>query len=326
MKKRILTGIQTTAEQFHLWNYFGAVRPMLELAKDPNNEVFLFTANMHSFTVVQDWDALRKNTLNALKLFLAVSPTPETFFIYNPAMVPAHAQLTWVTLCLTNMWVLERMHAFKDKVQKWKQNEASVGLFTYPSLMAMDILLYDANNVPVWKDQKQHVEYTRDLAMKFNRIYGETFVIPEAVIQKDVAIVPGIDGQKMSKSKNNYIWLLDTEKQILKRVKQIATDAKRIEDPKNPDECNVYNILKLFLSPEENISIRKRYIDWGLSYKEVKDYLYEKIIEFVIPIQQKFDAISDEEVKKMLQINAKKANEIATKKVDEVYKKIGFIL
>lgn len=321
MNHRILTWLQVTADQFHIGNYFGSVKPFLDLCtKFPDAEKFLFVANMHSLTTVQD-GSLRRNALNSLKLFLACGADPEQVFIYNQSDVPGHAQLTRVLSCLTHMGFMERMHAFKDKIANKKANEISIGLFTYPILMAADIILYDATLVPTGKDQKQHVEFARDIAQKFNTMFGETFVLPDSYIAPEVAVVPGIDGRKMSKSYNNFIWLLDDDKQILKRVKQIATDALAVEDPKDPDACNVYNILKLFLNTEEDAHRRKRYTDGGLSYKEVKDFLYEKIMSFVTPIQAKYNAISDEQIVAMLAKNASKANALAAAKIAAVYQK-----
>jgi len=300
---------------------------MIELANQfKDAEIFLFLAIMHSFNSVQDPVTLKKNAINIIKLYAACGADLSRFMIFNPADVPGHAQLNWVLTCITNMWFMERMHSYKEALDKWKAKEINVGVFCYPILMAADILLYDTDIVPVWKDQKQHVEYARDIAMKFNNAFGETFKVPEPHIKADVGLIMGIDGRKMSKSYNNYIWLLDDEKTILKRVKQIPTSTQTVEEPKNPDECNVYKICKLFLNPEEDETLRKRYEAGGLSYKDVKDYLYEKIIAFVQPIQKKYAEISDKEITDLLKKNAKKVNELAQKKIEEVYKKIGFTL
>ena len=289
-------------------------------------EIFLFLANMHGFTQLHDGDKLRQNSINVLKLYAACGVDLERYIIYNPADVPGHAQLNRVFTCLTIMWTMERMHSYKDALTKGKAGEVSIGTFCYPLLMAADILIYDADIVPVWKDQKQHVEYARDMAQKFNREYWETFKLPDVYIQQEVATVLWVDGRKMSKSYNNYIWLLDDEKTILKRVKQIPTSTQTVEEIKNPDECNVYKICKLFLTPEEDEVLRKRYLAWGLSYRDAKEYLYEKIIAFVQPIQEKYAKISDKEIIDLLKKNAKKVNELAQKKIAEVYKKIGFTL
>jgi tryptophanyl-tRNA synthetase len=218
------------------------------------------------------------------------------------------------------------MHSYKDALAKGKAGETSVGTFCYPILMAADILLYDADLVPVGKDQKQHVEYARDIAQKFNNAYGETFKIPGVYIKDEVAVVPGIDGRKMSKSYNNYIGLLDDEKTIMKKIKQIPTSTQTVEEAKNPDECNVYKICKLFLTPEEDELLRQRYLAGGLSFKEAKDYLYEKVIAFLAPIQATYATISDKEIIALLADNAKKVQVLAQQKITEVYAKIGFSL
>lgn len=324
---RILTWVKPTDSQFHIGNYFGAIKPMLHLAdKFKDAEIFLFLANMHAFTQLHDASALKQNGINIVKLYAACWVDLERFIIYNPAEIPWHAQLGWIFTCLTHMGFMERMHSYKEALDKGKAKEISIGTFCYPILMAADILLYDANIVPVGKDQKQHVEYARDIAMKFNNEFGETFKMPDVYIQEEVATVLWVDGRKMSKSYNNYIWLLDDEKTILKRVKQIPTSTLAIEEVKNPDECNVYKICKLFLTPEEDEILRKRYLAWGLSYKDVKEYLYEKIISFVQPIQKRYAEISDETIIALVNKNTKKVNEIAQKKIEEIYKKVGFKL
>lgn len=324
---RILTGLQATDYQIHIWNYFGAVKPIVDLAKKfPDAEIFLFLAIMHSFNNIQDPTTLKRNSINVLKLYAACGADLSKFMIYNPAEIPGHAQLSWILSCITNMGFMERMHSYKEALDKGKAKEINVGVFCYPILMAADILLYDADIVPVGKDQKQHVEYARDIATKFNNAFGETFKIPEPYIKQEVGLILWIDGRKMSKSYNNYIWLLDDEKTILKRVKQIPTNTQTVEEIKNPDECNVYAICKLFLTQEEDEALRKRYLAGGLSYKDAKEYLYEKIIAFVRPIQTKYAQISDEEIIDLVKKNTKKVNEIASKKIEEIYKKIGFSL
>lgn len=324
---RILTWLQATDSQLHIGNYFGAIKPMLELAdKFPDAEIFLFLALMHSFNNIQDPTILRQNAINILKLYAACGADLSRFMIYNPAEIPGHAQLNRILTCITHMGFMERMHSYKEALDKWKAKEINVWVFCYPILMAADILLYDTDIVPVGKDQKQHVEFARDIAIKFNAKFGETFKIPEPHTQAQVWLIMWVDGRKMSKSYNNYIWLLDDEKTILKRVKQIPTSAQTIEEPKNPDECNVYKICKLFLTPQEDEILRKRYQAWGLSYKEAKDYLYEKILAFVQPIQKKYTEISDQEIIELVKKNTKKVNELAQKKIEEIYKKVGFSL
>jgi len=300
---------------------------MIDLWKEnPDSEFFLFLANMHGFTQIHNQQEMRENSIMALKLYLACGADAKQFKIYNPGDVPGHAQLNWVLTCITHMWFMERMHSYKEALDKWKAKEISVWVFCYPILMAADILLYDADVVPVGKDQKQHVEYARDIAQKFNKNFWETFKLPQPKINPDLWLIPWIDGRKMSKSYNNYIWLLDDEKTILKRIKQIPTDTKTVEEPKNPDECNVYNLTKLFLTPEEDQELRKKYQAGGLSYKDAKEYCFQKIMAFLTPIQQKYNKISDQEVMDLLTKNAKYVNKIAQKKIDDVYNKIWFNL
>lgn len=319
--------MQATSDQLHIGNYFGAIKPMMELAeKFKDAEIFMFLAIMHSFNNIQNPVALRQNSINVLKLYLACGADLSRFMIFNPADVPGHAQLNWVLSCITNIGFMERMHTYKEALDKGKAKEINIGVFCYPILMAADILLYDTDLVPVGKDQKQHLEYARDIAQKFNTMFGETFKIPKPYIPEEVGLIIWTDWRKMSKSYNNYIWLLDDEKTILKRVKQIPTSAQTVEEPKNPDECNVYNICKFFLTSEENESLRKRYLAWGLSYKDAKEYTYEKIIAFIKPIQEKYAKIPDQEIIDLLAKNAKIVNKIATKKIEEIYKKIGFKL
>lgn len=321
---RILTWCQVTSDQFHLGNYFGAVKPFHDMClAHPDAEKFLFVANMHSLNKVQDgW--LRRNTLNTIKLYLACGIDPEEVFVYNQADVPGHAQLERVLGCLTHMWFMERMHAYKAAVDQGRASEIGVGTFTYPILMAADILLYDATHVPTGQDQKQHVEFTRDIAGKFNNMFGETFVLPDSIISEEVWLVPGIDGRKMSKSYNNYIWLLEDEKSLMKKIKKIPTSMQWIDEPKNPDECNVYALAKLFVTEDEDVALRKKYTDGGLSFKYAKDYLYEKVWWFLQPIQDAYGQIADQDVSDLLTKNAVIANEIAAQKIKDVYEKVGF--
>ncbi len=325
---RFLTGIKPTSGQLHIGNYFGSIKQMLDFAiTNPDAEMFLFLANMHSLTQIHNPQDIKDFSMNALKLYIAcLDEQIDQFYIYNSSEIPAHAQLNWVLSCITNMGFMERMHAYKDAINKGNEKSISVGTFNYPILMAADILLYDADVVPVGKDQKQHVEYARDIAQKFNKTFGETFILPKPYINQEVATVPGIDGQKMSKSYNNYIGLLDDDKTILKRVKQIATDTKTVEEPKDPDACNVYNITKLFLTAEENEALRNKYIAGGLSYKYAKDYLYEKLLAFITPIRARVEHISDEEVMEILARGKAKASVLAEKKIEDILKKTGLSL
>ena len=323
---RFLTWLTPSSDQLHLGNYFGALQPMIELQKKhgKDDDFFLFLSNLHALTKDnRDASKIRQNSLNIIKLYIASGVDPDKFFIYRQSDVSAHTELLWVFQCLTTMGFMERMHVYKDALAKWKANLLSVGAFAYPILMAVDIILYDVDYVPVGKDQKQHVEYARDITDKFNQQFGEIFKLPEAYIQEDLATVPGIDGRKMSKSYDNYIWLLDTEEIITKKIKKIPTAPIPIDQPKNPDEDNVYQMYKLFLSEDEDQALRERYQAGWLSYKDVKDELLWHILEFVRPLQERFASISESEVESMLADNALKAREMTQAKRDEVYKLVG---
>ena len=217
------------------------------------------------------------------------------------------------------------MHSYKDHLAKGKAGELWVWTFCYPILMAADILLYDTDIVPVGKDQKQHLEYARDIAQKFNNAYGDTFKLPEPYIQESLATIIGTDGRKMSKSYNNYIGLLEEPNALLKKIKQIPTSPIPVEEPKDPDSCNVYQLLHLFLTPEEDAELRAKYQAWGLSYKYAKEYLYEKMSAMLEPIQKRFAQISDDEITALLEKHSAQAWAIAQAKLDEVYKKIAFV-
>ncbi len=322
MSKRVLTWIKPTSENLHIANYFGSLKHIIDFQ---NNwyETFLFLANMHGLTTIHNKDDLYNYWRKAIRTYIAVWIDPEKTLIYNPAEVWYHANLSWILGCITTMWYMWRMHSYKDALESWEKEKTTVGTFSYPILMAADILLYSPDIVPVWNDQKQHLEYTRDIAEKFNNTFGETFKLPNPYIPEGVATIPWIDWRKMSKSYNNYIWLFDDDDLILKKVRSITTMSVWIEEPKNPEECNVYNILRLFLTEEENNKIYQRYLEWGLSFKEVKDYLYEKLVEFINPIREKERDLSDEEVKKIMYNWTEKAKQIASEKIKEVYENTG---
>src|SRR5690606_12968067 len=239
---RILTGIQSTGIP-HLGNILGAIQPMVQLSNMKENEAFAFIADLHSLTTIKNAEDRMKNIDGVAASWIACGFDYEKNTIYRQSDVPEVAELTWYLSCFTPFPMLANAHSFKDKSSR--MNVVNAGLFTYPVLMAADILGYDANFVPVGKDQMQHLEITRDIAGAFNHQMGETFVIPEAKIDENVKIIPGTDGQKMSKSYNNTINIFLPEKELLKQVKSIVTDSTPLEEPKEPDVCNVYNIYKL---------------------------------------------------------------------------------
>lgn len=319
-KKRLLSGIQPSGI-IHLGNYFGAIKQFVDLQKDYDTSIFI--ADFHAITTIQDGKQLKQNILDVVMDYLACGLDPEKICLFKQSDIPEVAELTWYFNCITSMPFLERATAYKDAHMKAK--EINVGLFDYPVLMAADILIQDSDIVPVGADQKQHIEYARDIALKFNNIYGETFKLPEGLILKEVSIVPGLDGRKMSKSYKNTIPLFGTDEEIKKKVMSIVTDSKRPEDKKNPDECNIYKIHKLFLNREDLIKLRKRYEDGGLSYKESKDMLYSEIISFISPMREKRKYYENnlDEVRKILEDGKIKVRKIIEDKMKVVRDKVG---
>jgi tryptophanyl-tRNA synthetase len=326
MLQRVLTGIKPTWDQLHIGNYFGAIEPMVRLGSQADREVFMFVANLHALTEFHDADAIRKNTLTTVKTYLACWLDPEKVLIYNQSDITAHTQLMRILWCVTNMGFMKRMHAFKAAIDAGKEDDISVGTFNYPILMAADILLYDPDLVPVWKDQKQHVEYARDIAQKFNHQFGETFKLPAPYIQETVATVPGIDGRKMSKSYNNYIGLFDDPEIIRKKVARVTTAAIPVESPKDPDTCHVFALYKLFLDPAGEQALRARYLAGGVSYKDLKAELSDLIIAFTQPLIDRYHAYTDEHIIAILAVGAEKVRPLAEQKIREVSSKVGFTL
>lgn len=272
---RILTGIQSSGVP-HLGNILGAILPAIEMSKKAGNESFFFIADLHSLTTIKD-AAIRKHNINAVAAaWIAFGFDTDKNLFYRQSMVTEVCELTWYLNCMTPFPMLANAHSFKDKSEKLA--DVNAGLFTYPVLMAADILLYNAHFVPVGKDQLQHLEMTRDIANKFNHAYGETFVVPEAKIDEQVMIVPGIDGQKMSKSYHNYIDIFLPDKELLKVVKSIVTDSLPLEAPKDPDTCNVYNIYKLIASTEQIEAMRNNYLNGGYGYGHAKQELFDVIV------------------------------------------------
>jgi len=320
MKRRILSGIQPSGT-IHLGNYFGAIKQFVEL--QDNYDTSIFIADLHAITTVQNPEILKENILNVAMDYLACGLDPEKVTLFKQSDIPEVTELTWYFNCIITMPFLERATAYKDAGQKAK--EINVGLFDYPILMASDILIQDADIVPVGADQKQHIEYTRDIAQKFNNIYGETFKLPDAYIMKGLDIIPGTDGRKMSKSYGNTIPLFGTDEEIKKKVMSIVTDSKTPEEKKNPDECNIFNLYKLFGTNEEIEDLRKKYLNGGLSYKEAKDMLYLKIISFITPMRKKRKLLENdkEKVKQILENGKIKARKNIEEKIKIIREKVG---
>ncbi len=319
-KKILVSGVKPTGRP-HIGNYFGAMKQFVDLQDEYTSNLFI--ADLHALTSISDGAELAQNTLDVAIDYLAIGLDPKKVNIYKQSSLPQMTELTWIFNCITTMPYLMRAHAFKDA--EAKNHEINVGVFDYPLLMASDILLPEANVVPVGADQKQHLEIARDTAEKFNRIYGETFAIPEPLIMKEVMTVPGTDGQKMSKSYNNTIGLFATDEEIQKAVMKIPTDSKGIEEPKDPSTCNVFALHKLFASEGELAEIRAQYEKGGLGYKESKDILVRAISAFIAPLRAKRETIAKdrEYVLDILREGGEKAYMQAEKKMREVRAKVG---
>jgi len=297
------------------------MKPMISQME--NSELYVFIVDLHAMTSVHDRDKLAKGTLEAAADFLALGLDSEKCLFWVQSDVPEVCELTWILSTLSPMGLLERCHSYKDKVAKGIA--ASHGLFSYPILMAADILLYQAEQVPVGKDQKQHLEVARDLAQKFNNEFGETFVLPEPVIAETTAVVPGLDGQKMSKSYGNTIPIFLEGKQLKKRVMAIETDATPVEEPKDPEKCNLFSIFKLFASPERRKEVHELYINGGAAYGYIKLELLDLLHEFYgTAREKKKEYIEDpSSLRKILHKGAEKAREKATVTIDAVRDKVG---
>ena len=309
-KRRVLTGVQSSGT-LHIGNYFGAMRPCIEAQKDENSDRFYFIANFHALTQLPEPALLRQRIWDVAVDFIACGIDPEKTVFFRQSDVPQVQELAWMLSCLTPMGLLERCHSYKDKLAHGQ--EANHGLFAYPVLMAADILLYDSTHVPVGKDQKQHLEVTRDIAIRFNNRYGEIFVVPEPIISEDVAVIPGIDGQKMSKSYGNAIEIFGEGKAIRSRFMKIVTDSTPMEAPKNPDTCNIFKLYKLMATPEEQEELRARYLAGGMGYGHAKQALYEKYIEYFAPMRERRKHLLEnpKEVEDILQYGAERARKVA---------------
>ena len=284
---RILSGIQPSGK-LHLGNYFGMMQPALELQQ--RGEAFLFIANYHALTSVSEPAALRQGTLDVALDFLACGLDPARTVFYRQSDVPEVQELAWMLSVVTPMGLLERCHSYKDKIAKGIA--PSHALFAYPVLMAADILLVQGNVVPVGRDQKQHVEVTRDIAIKFNNRFGEVFTIPEPQIRDSVAVVPGVDGQKMSKSYGNTIEIFGAPKEVKAKIMRIVTDSKGLADVKDPETCNVFALYRLFATDAEREAMAARYRAGGLGYGEVKKALAEKYEAYFGPLRAKRDELA----------------------------------
>ncbi len=317
---RILSGIQPSGK-LHIGNYFGMMKTMISHME--NSDLYVFIVDLHALTSVHDRDQLAQGTVEAAADFLALGLDPEKCTFWVQSDVPEVCELTWILSTLAPMGLLERCHSYKDKVAKGIS--PSHGLFSYPILMAADILLYQAHQVPVGKDQKQHLEVARDIAQKFNNEYGETFVVPEPAINEQTATVPGLDGQKMSKSYGNTIPIFMEGKGLKKQVMAIQTDATPVEEPKNPDTCNLFKIFELFATPQRMEEVRNLYINGGAAYGYLKLELLDLITDhFSEARARKSEFLADpQEVRNIMSKGAEKAREKAMPTLDLVRDRVG---
>lgn len=318
--KRVLTGIQPSGT-LHLGNYFGTMRQSIE-AQD-TNQCFYFIANYHAMTSCPKPEDLRARTMQVAIDFLACGIDPEKTVFWRQSDVPQVQELAWFLSCVCPMGLLERCHSYKDKLAHGL--EATHGLFAYPALMAADILLFHADYVPVGKDQKQHLEVTRDLAMAFNRRFGDILTIPDAIIQPDVAVIPGLDGQKMSKSYNNTIELFGEGKAIRSKFMKIKTDSTPVEDPKNPDTCNVFLLYRLMAPPEETEALRRQYLAGGMGYGVAKQLLFEKYTDYFAEARARRAELmaNPAKVEEILQEGARKARAVAEESMLKIRAAVG---
>ena len=323
---RILTGIQSSGSsgEVHLGNILGAIKPGIALSKQQDHEAFFFIADLHSLTTVKDAAVRKKNTYAVAAAWLAFGFDTDKNVFYKQSDVPEVCELTWYLNCHTPFPMLANAHSFKDKSENL--SDVNAGLFDYPVLMACDILLYDAELVPVGKDQKQHLEMTRDIASSFNHLYGETFVIPEPLIDEKVMVIPGTDGRKMSKTYNNYLNIFLAEKKLRKAVMKIETDSTPLEEPKDPESCNVFALYKLIASNEQIAEMRQNYEGGNYGYGHAKQALFELLLDTFAEERKRYNEFMEnpELIDQKLEEGARKASKIAKEVLGRVRKKLGY--
>lgn len=320
---RILTGVQSTGTP-HLGNLLGAILPAIEMANNPANEAFLFIADMHSLTQIKDGKELRENTYSTAATWLACGLDISKTIFYRQSDIPQTTELTWYLSCFFPYQRLTLAHSFKDKADRL--GDVNAGLFSYPMLMAADILLYDAEIVPVGKDQLQHLEMTRDVANRFNNIVGKTLVAPQAKIQENTKLVPGTDGEKMSKSRNNIINIFLSDKKLRKQIMSIKTDSLGLEEPKNPDTDNVFGLYKLLASDTQIAEMRANYEGGNYGYGHAKQALFELIIEKFANVRERYNHFMEnkKEIDDALKVGSVKATKVANDVLQRVRTKIGY--
>lgn len=320
---RILTGIQSTGTP-HLGNLLGAILPAIELAKKEENDSFLFIADLHSLTQIKDGEQLRSNTYSTAAVWLACGLDPAKSVFYRQSDIPEVTELTWYLLCFFPFQRMSLAHGFKDKADRLE--DVNGGLFTYPMLMAADILLYDAEKVPVGKDQLQHLEMARDVASRFNNIHGDVFVLPQDSIDESTMTVPGTDGEKMSKSRGNTINIFLPEKALRKQVMSIVTDSKGLEEPKDPETCHIFAIYRLLADQSQQAEMRENYLRGGYGYGHAKQALFELILTKFAKERETYNHLMENphEIDAALAIGAEKARPIAKETLLRVRKCVGY--
>lgn len=320
---RILTGVQSTGTP-HLGNLLGAILPAITMANDPKNEAFLFIADLHSLTQIKDGKQLRENTYSTAATWLACGLDIHKTVFYRQSDIPQVTELSWYLSCYFPYQRLTLAHSFKDKADRLA--DVNSGLFTYPMLMAADILLYDAEIVPVGKDQLQHLEMTRDVANRFNHLVGETLVAPEAKVQENTKLVPGTDGEKMSKSRENTINIFLTDKKLRKQIMGIKTDSTPLEEPKNPDTDTIFALYKILASDTQIATMRSNYEGGNYGYGHAKQALYELILEKFATIRERYHHYmnNQHEIDEALKLGAEKATLTANEVLQRVRAKIGY--
>lgn len=323
-KKILVSGIKPTGN-LHLGNYFGAIKQFVEMQNSGDFDSFVFLADYHALNSISNREEMKKLSFDLICAYLAAGLDPQKVTLYRQSTLPEHTELTWIFNTLVTMPWLMRAHAFKDAEAKDK--EINIGTFDYPVLMAADILMYDANVVPVGQDQKQHVEMAREIARKFNQTFGEAFTEPKELIKEEVAVVPGTDGQKMSKSYKNVVPLFGSEDEIKKAIMGIVTDSKLPEDQKNPEEVIVYQIYKLLATEDERKEMERGLQEGGMGYGDAKKILLEKVLAYFAPMQEKYDEFqkNPEKVYAILEEGEKRVKVLAQKKMFEVKKLIGLV-
>lgn len=319
---RILTGIQSSGVP-HLGNILGAILPGIEMSKEQGNEALFFIADLHSLTTIKDAELLKANTYATAAAWIAFGFDTDQNIFYKQSAIPQVCELAWYLSCYTPFPMLANAHSFKDKSDRL--SDVNAGLFTYPVLMAADILMYDAELVPVGKDQQQHLEMARDMAGAFNHAHGETFVLPEGRYDEKVMVIPGTDGQKMSKSYNNFINIFLPDKKLRKQIMGIVTDSKELEEPKDPATCNVFKLYELLGNSEQIEDLRKNYLAGGFGYGHAKQALYELIVERFEQPRALFNEYMEDtdQLDRVLAEGAEKAKAVALPVLDRVKGKLG---